>query len=143
MSSRDGSSWFPEPRRKDKPPPSAATLLLGTLLPVVAVAGLVVALTGFRHTSHTAAGKAVSTGQVQITTGPVDSRQAFNDCMRSAGAGGGGRSGFGGGRFGSRPDVNKIRQAYEICRSILQSGAAPSVPLTPTTPTTPAPPPVA
>jgi hypothetical protein len=138
--SRDGSSWFPEPRRKDKPPPSAATLLLGTLLPVVAVAALVVALTGFRHPGHAAAGKTVST--TQVTTGPVDERQAFNDCIRSAGAGGGGRSGFGGGRFGSRPDVNKIRQAYAICRSILSNGPAPTVPLLPTTTTAP-PPPVA
>jgi hypothetical protein len=140
MSSRDGSSWFPAPRRRDKPPPTAATLLLGTLLPVVLVAGLVVALTGFRHPNHPAAGKAVSTGQV--TTGPVDSRQAFNDCMRSAGAGGGGRSGLGG-RFGSRPDVNKFRQAYAICRSVLQNGPARSLPITPATPTTPAAPPVA
>ena len=141
MSSRDGSSWFPEPRRKDKPPPSAAKLLLGTLLPVVAVAGLVVALTGFRHPGNTAAGKTVSTAQV--TTGPVDPRQAFNDCMRSAGAGNRGRrSGFGGGRFSPRPDFNKIRQAYAICRSVLQNGTAPA-PLTPTTSTTPAPPPVA
>jgi hypothetical protein len=141
MSSRDGSSWFPAPRRRDKPPPTAATLLLGTLLPVVLVAGLVVALTGFKHTSHPPAGRAVST---ELTTGPVDSRQAFNDCMRSAGAGGGGRSsGFGGGRFGSRPDANKFRQAYAICRSILQNGAAPTVPITPATPTTPTPPPVA
>jgi hypothetical protein len=141
MSSRDGSSWFPEPRRKDKPPPSAAKLLLGTLLPVVAVAGLVVALTGFRHTNNTPAAKAVSTAQV--TTGPVSSREAFNDCMRSAGAGGGRRSGFGGGRFSPRPDMNKYRQAYAICRSILQSGTAPSGPLTPSTTTAPAPPPVA
>jgi hypothetical protein len=138
--SRDGASWFPEPRRKDKPPPSAATLLLGTLLPVVAVAGLVVALTGFKHPGHQAAGKSVSTGQV--TTGPVDPRQAFNDCMRSAGAGGGRSSGFGG-RFAPRPDFNKIRQAYAICRSVLQNGTAPGAPLTPTTSTTPAPPPVA
>ena len=136
--SRDGASWFPEPRRKDKPPPSAASLLLGTLLPVVLVAGLVVALTGFRHSGHAAAGKTVST--TQVTTGPVDPRQAFNDCMRSAGGGGG--SGFGG-RFGSRPDVNKIRQAFAICRSIVQGGPATTVPLLPTTTTAPAPPPVA
>lgn len=141
MSSRDGSSWFPAPRRRDKPPPTAATLLLGTLLPVVLIAGLVLALTGFRHTNHPAAGKTVSS--TQVTTGPVDSRQAFNDCMRSAGAGGGGRSsGFGGSRF-SRPDVNKFRQAYAICRSVLQNGPAPSIPITPATPTTPAAPPVA
>lgn len=139
MSSRDGSSWFPAPRRRDKPPPTAATLLLGTLLPVVLVAGLVVALTGFKHANHPPAGKAVSTAQ--MTTGPVDSRQAFNDCMRSAGAGGGRGSGFGG-RF-SRPDVNKFRQAYAICRSVLQNGAGSGVPITPATPTTPAPPPVA
>jgi hypothetical protein len=140
VSSRDGSSWFPAPRRRDKPPPTAATLLLGTLLPVVLIAGLVLALTGFKHTNHPAAGKAVST--TQVTTGPVDSRQAFNDCMRSAGAGGGGRSSGFGSRF-SRSDVNKFRQAYAICRSVTQSGSAPSVPITPTTPTTPAAPPVA
>jgi hypothetical protein len=138
--SRDGASWFPEPRRKDKPPPSAATLLLGTLLPVALVAGLVVALTGFRHSGREAAGTTVST--TQVTTGPVDPRQAFNDCMRSAGAGGGGRSGFGG-RFGSRPDINKIRQAFAICRSIQQGGSGTTVPLVPTTTTAPAPPPVA
>jgi len=141
VSSRDGSSWFPEPRRKDKPPPSAAKLLLGTLLPVVALAGLVVALTGFRHTSPTAAGKTVST--VQVTT-DVSPREAFNDCMRSAGAGSRGRSsGFGGGRFAPRPDMNKIRQAFAICRSILQNGTAPTDPSVPITPTTPAAPPVA
>ena len=143
MSSRDGSSWFPEPRRKDKPPPSAAKLLLGTLLPVVAVAGLVVALTGFKHTSPTAAGKTVSTAQVTTDVSP---RQAFNDCMRSAGAGAGSRgrsSGFGGGRFAPRPDMNKIRQAFAICRSILQNSAAPTTPDVPFTPTTPAAPPVA
>ena len=142
MSSRDGSSWFPEPRRRDKPPPSAAKLLLGTLLPVVAVAGLVVALTGFRHTSPTAAGKTtVSTAQVTTDVSP---REAFNDCMRSAGAGSRGRSsGFGGGRFAPRPDMNKIRQAFAICRSILQNGTAPTDPSVPITPTTPAAPPVA
>jgi hypothetical protein len=141
VSSRDGSSWFPEPRRRDKPPPSAAKLLLGTLLPVVALAGLVVALTGFRHTSPTAAGKTVSTAQV---TTDVSSRQAFNDCMRSAGAGSRGRSsGFGGGRFAPRPDMIKIRQAFAICRSILQNGTAPTAPGVPFTPTTPAAPPVA
>jgi hypothetical protein len=139
--SRDGASWFPEPRRKDKPPPSAAALLLGTLLPVVAVAGLVVALTGFRHPSHQAAG---SVSTAQVTTGPVDARQAFNDCMKSAGAGGGGRrSGLGGGRFSPRPDFNKIRQAYAICRSILSNGPGTTVPLLPTTTTAPPPPPVA
>ena len=139
--SRDGTSWFPEPRRKDKPPPSAATLLLGTLLPVVVVAGIVVALTGFRHPSHAAAGKTVST--TQVTIGPDDARQAFNDCMRSAGAGGGGGSGLGGGRFGARPDVNKIRAAYAICRSVLQNGPGTTVPIFPTTTTAPPPPPVA
>jgi hypothetical protein len=115
--------------------------LLGTLLPVLAVAGLVVALTGFKHTSHTTVGKTVSTAQV---TTDVSSRQAFNDCMRSAGAGSRGRSsGFGGGRFAPRPDMNKIRQAFAICRSILQNGTAPTAPGVPFTPTTPAAPPVA
>jgi len=139
VSSSEGSNWFPEPRRKQKPPPPASKLLLGTLLPVLAVVGIVVALTGFRNSGHTAAGPAVTT--TQVTTVPVDPRQAFNDCMRSAGAGG--RSSGIGGRFGSRPNANRFRQAFEICRSILRSGTAPGAPLTPSATTAPAPPPVA
>jgi hypothetical protein len=110
-----------------KPPPPASKLLLGTLLPILAVVGIVLAITGFRHSDTKAAGPAVSTAQV--TTGPVDPRQAFDDCMRNAGVSRGSRVG----RFGSRPNLQKFRQAFEICRSITQNGAAPSVPIAPTT----------
>ena len=103
-------------------------MLLGTLLPVLAVVGLVLAITGFRHSDTKAAAPAVTTAKV--TTGPVDPRQAFNDCMRNAGVS---RSSGVGGRFGSRPNLQKFRQAFEICRSITQTGAAPSVPVAPTT----------
>lgn len=136
--SRDGANWFPQPLPKNKPPASAATLLFGTFLVVVTGVGIVIALMHYGHTSHPAAGKTTST--TQVSTGPVDPRQAFNDCMRSAGAGG--SSGFGGGRFGRRPS-DKFRQAVEICRSILQGGPAATVPLIPPAKTTPAPPPVA
>jgi hypothetical protein len=103
--------------------------LLGTLLPILAVVGIVLAITGFRHSDTKAAGQAVSVSTVQVTTGPVDPRQAFDDCMRNAGVSRGSRVG----RFGSRPNLQKFRQAFEICRSITQNGAAPSVPIAPTT----------
>ncbi len=138
MSSRwDDPNWWPAPRRQQKPPPSASKLLFGTLLPVVAVAGLLIALTGFKHSGHQAQGSA-ATAAHQVVTGPVDPRQAFEECMRSAGAGGGSR--FGGGRFGGGPS-QKFRQAFEVCRSLLQSSGVPLTPL-PTT-TAPIVPPVA
>jgi hypothetical protein len=139
VSSRwDDPSWWPKPRRRDKPPPSATKLFVGTLLPIFAIAGLVIALTGFKH-SEKPTGRAAVTHQT--TTGPVDPREAFRECMQSAGAGsrrGGSRFG---GRFGggARGPSEKYMQAFAVCRSLLQTGSAPPPPAS----TGPATPPVA
>ena len=124
-------NWWPAPRRPPKPPPSASKIVLGTLLPIAAIAGLVIALTGFRHSDNATHGR--TKAPAAVTTGPVDARQAFEDCMRSAV--GSRPSGFG--RFGgpSRDQIQKEQAAFAVCRTILQGGA-PSAPTT-TAPTAP------
>jgi hypothetical protein len=132
----DDPNWWPARRKPQKPPPSASKLVLGTLLPIVAVAGLVIAATGFRHSGHTAQGTTAPVSATQgVTTAPADPQQAFEDCMRSAGVGH--RSGFG--RFGgpSRDEVQKLQAAVAVCRSILQGGNAPTAPPATTGPVTP------
>jgi hypothetical protein len=133
VSSRwDDPNWWPKPRRQDKPPTSAAKLFIGTLLPVLAIAGLLIGLSGFKHSGHTASLASTTAVTQERSAGSLDRQAAFEQCVRSAG--GGGRSGFGGGRFGGGPS-QQFRQAVAVCRSLLQPSApAPPVSTGPITP---------
>ena len=126
-------NWWPQPPPKPLKAPSAAKLVFGTLVPAVAVVGAVVWMSGFGHSGH----KAKSAAPLAVTVGAAaeGSRQAFFECMRSAGAGSRSR---GGGRFGGGGPSKDFRSALDVCRSLLQPGqSGPVAP--PRTGTTPAP----
>jgi len=125
------TSWFPKPRAKPVPkPPSMTRLLAGTLLPVVAIAGVVVALS----TSHSHAPSKTSSKAAAVTTGPqnavnvaAERRAAFEACLKNMGVGGGGGRGFGG-RFGGfgGGSASKLRQAFDICNTLAQEAGSPA-----------------
>jgi hypothetical protein len=120
MASRwDDPSWWPKPRPPKPPTNEQVVLALG--MPFIAAAIALVLFLNARDSPHkpTAAGKAAA-AQVTTTTSADDSRrQAFQECMKSAGAGSGGFQPRG--RFGGGPS-QKFREAYEVCRGLLQSG---------------------
>lgn len=124
------TSWFPKPRPKPVPkPPSMNRLLVGTLLPVVAIAGIIVALSSSHSHPSTKTGptSTLTSRQQSAADQAASQRAAFESCMKSMGAGGGGgRGGFG--RFGggvSRSAINKLRQAQAACEAILNPSQAP------------------
>jgi len=127
------TSWFPKPRPKPVPkPPPMSRLLVGTLLPVVAIAGLIVALSSSHSHQGTKTGttSTLSGRQQSAANAAASERAAFDSCMKSMGAGGGGRGGFG--RFGGgvsrsamQNQLNKLRQAQAACNAILNGGPAP------------------
>jgi hypothetical protein len=125
------SSWFPTPPPKPLKAPSATTLLLGTILPAVAVVGAVVALATVGHSSHKAKPKATAPVAARLAAAEQSRRQAFADCMKNMGAGSGSGSGLRlAGRFGGGGPSKHFRAAFGVCRSLVSSGslrpAAPS-----------------
>jgi hypothetical protein len=91
-------------------------LVCGVLLPVIAIAGLVVALSSSK--SH-ASQKAVA--HTTTLSARDQARQAYDECMKSMGAS---RPPRGGGRFGggfSSSSFNKFRQASSVCSTVLRN----------------------
>jgi hypothetical protein len=118
MASRwDDPNWWPKPR--EPKPPTNEQVVVAFALPFLAVGIAVLLFLSARHSGHKpgTAGKAPA---VQVTTTSVEEsrREAFQDCMKSAG---GGSAFQPRGRFGGRPS-EKVRDAFELCRSLLQSG---------------------
>ena len=109
------SSWFPQPPPKPLKATSAATLLFACVIFAVAVAGAVFWLTD-NQSGKKAEPVAAAAAAVTASPGVQGTRQAFADCMRSMGAG----SGFQGrGRFSRGPSKN-YRDAFAVCRSLVQ-----------------------
>jgi hypothetical protein len=140
MASRwDDPSWWPKPRPPKPPTNEQVVLALG--LPFIAVGVALLLFLNARHSGHKPSAAAGRTAAAQVTTttsAEESSRQAFQDCMKSAGAGSGGFQPRG--RFGRGGPSEKFREAYEVCRGLLQSGN-PSAP--PPKAAKPAAPPVA
>ena len=138
MSSRwEDPNWWPTPIPQK--PPSTAKVVIGILVPVVAVVAAAVAIVVLQHSGGKpkAAGAASPAGAV-ASNAQVDRRAAFDQCMKSMGAGS--RSSFGGrGRFGGGGPSRSFRNAFVLCRSLLQSGGPPPGPLPATTATPEAP----
>jgi uncharacterized membrane protein YgcG len=137
MSSRwEDPNWWPTPIPPK--PPSTAKVVIGILVPVVAVAAAVLAILVLQHSGgKPIAAKAAAPAGALASSSRVDRRAAFDQCMKSMGAGSG--SGFrGGGRFGGgRGPSQSFRNALAVCRSLLQTGGLSPQPL-PTTTATPA-----
>jgi hypothetical protein len=115
------SDWFPTPPPKPLQAASTAKLALGALLVVLLIAGAAVALSTVGHSSPaaTTTPPAVPTAPVPATPTAASRRAAFEDCLKGMGAG----SAPGVGRFGRGGPSQSFRDAYDVCRSLLQSGA--------------------
>jgi hypothetical protein len=139
MSSRwEDPNWWPKPIPQK--PPSTAKVVVGILAPVVAVAVAALTILVLQHSGgKPKAAKAASLAGAVASDSQVDRRAAFNQCMKSMGAGS--RSSFGGrGRFGGGGGPSRsFRDAFAVCRSLLQSGGLSPGPLPATTPTPAAP----
>jgi hypothetical protein len=104
-------SWFPTPPPKPLKAPSAAKLVFGTIAPAVAVVGAIVWMSS-GHSGHKATA-ASAPAAVAVTAAAQDRREAFRECMRSLGGG----------------SSKSLRNAFEVCHSLLRS--APATPVAP------------
>lgn len=119
--SSSGPGWFPTPPPKPLQAPSAAKVGLGVLVVVLAVAAGGVALSSIGHSNRDAITTSIAvTGATNgvATPSSEDRRQAFDDCMKSMGAG----SPAPRTRFGGGPSQH-FRDAFGVCRSLLRTGA--------------------
>jgi hypothetical protein len=114
------SDWFPTPPPKPLQAASATKVAFGALLIVLAVAGAAVALSA-GHSSPKMIPGTAPTAPVPATApaSAADRRAAFDDCMKGMGAGSGPTQG----RFGRSAPSQSFRDAFAVCRSLLQSGA--------------------
>jgi hypothetical protein len=139
MSSRwEDPNWWPTPTPPK--PPSTAKVVIGILVPVAAVAVAALAVVVLQHSGgKPTAAKAASPAGALASNSREDRRAAFDQCMKSMGAGSGsgfrGRGGFGGGGGPSE----SFRNAFAVCRSLLQTGGLSPGPLHTTTATPAAP----
>ena len=121
--------WWPTPPPKPLEAPSAAKLVFGTILPAVAVVGAVVALSTIGHSGHKPKAKEAPAAATPVGATEQSRRQAFADCMKSMGAGSGFR---GGGRLGRGGPSKSFRTAFDVCRSLVATGAPAPVAPAPT-----------
>jgi len=122
--------WWPTPPPKPLKAPSAAKLVVG-IFPGIVVVGAVVALSTIGHSGDKAKPKATAAAAATSVGETARSRQeAFTDCMKTMGAGGGFR---GGGRFGGGGPSKRFRTAFQVCRSLVSRGPAPAAPAPRTT----------
>jgi len=137
MSSRwEDPNWWPTP--VPQKPPSTAKVAIGILIPLAAVGAAAAAIIVLQHSGgKPKAAKGAAPAGAVASNAQVDRRAAFDQCMKSMGAGS--RSSFGGGgRFGGgRGPSRSFRDAFAVCRSLIQSGGLSPGPL-PTTTATPA-----
>jgi hypothetical protein len=124
-------NWWPTP--PPERPASVSKIMIGTVLPLLAIIGAVAAVLTFDHKGSDAAGPvpagAVTAQTRTVSRGEGDRRAAFAECLRSV-AGSGGNSV--GGRFGRTGPSAQFRRAVDVCRSLLQPNAAPAAPPAPT-----------
>jgi hypothetical protein len=132
-------SWWPTP--PPQPAPSASKLVSGFVLPVAVAAAVVLALTALgRSGNHERAPSAAAPVAQHVPaarsapSAQARYREAFRDCLRSAGGGGGASPALS--RFGGGPST-RLREAYAICRSVLDPRGVAPAPSTPRTPTPP------
>jgi len=113
------SEWFPTPPPKPLKAPSAAKLVFGTLVPAVAIVGAIVWMSTIGHSGHKAtAAVAPAAAPPAVSAAAQDRRRAFSECMRSLGGGSGFRAR---GRFGGGGPSKGFRDAFALCRSLLQT----------------------
>jgi hypothetical protein len=114
-------NWWPTPPPKPPKAPSEMKLVFGTLVAALVVVGAFVALSGFGHSGHKAKTAAAAAPAAPVAVGVdaarAERRQALQQCLKSMGAGSGPR---GGGRFGGGGPSKSFRNAYDVCRSLLQ-----------------------
>jgi hypothetical protein len=125
-------SWWPTP--PPRPAPSASKLVTGFIVPVVVAAGLVLVLTALGRSGNHAQSPSAAAPAAQhvpaVKSAPSAQarfRETFRECVRSAG-GGGTASPFRS-RFGGGPST-RLREAYAICRSVLDPHAVAPAPAT-------------
>jgi hypothetical protein len=107
------TSWFPKPRPKPLAKPVSMTwFLLGTILPVVGIAGLVIALSSSHGHSKAGSSTAVTSTASGLAAREQSARAAFASCMQSMGYGGHAHFGT------SRSAFEKFREAQEACTSL-------------------------
>lgn len=127
MSSRfSNPDWWPTPPPKPLKAPSVAQLVFGTLVPALAVVGVVVGISTFGGSGPTTTTTAAGPVALGIGSARDDRRQAFRECMKNMGAGSGTR---GSGRFGGGGPSKNFRDVFSVCRSLVETGGpAPVVP---------------
>jgi hypothetical protein len=118
-------SWWPTPP-PERPAP-VSKIMVGTVVPVLAIVGAVAAVLTLGHGDR--ASTPVPTGAVTAETrtvsqGEAEQRAAFTECMRGAGGSGGSVRG----RFGRTGPSSQYRRAFDVCRSLLRPDAAPQPP---------------
>jgi hypothetical protein len=122
------ASRFSDPNWWPTPPPQrplpVSKIVVGTVLPVLAVVGAVAAMLTLGHKGS--ASTPVPAGAVTAETRTVspseaDRRAALTECMSSAGDSGGSVRG----RFGRTGPSEQYRRAFDVCRSLLEPSAAP------------------
>jgi hypothetical protein len=164
-------AWWPKPPPQPPKPISVRKIVVGTILPIIAlIVGAVIVFTQHSSSSHSSSTQSIAAwnaclkahgftpGQTATDTNTARSaeracqgnlppgtqvatfaagnspEEQFNDCMRSATAG------IPRGRFSSAAR-DAIRNAYEVCQTLVQGGG--SSQLEPTTTTAPSAPPAA
>lgn len=126
-------SWFPTPPPKPLKATSATVLVFGALIGIVAVIAIV-AVVAFGQSDKPATPAATTTVLPAGATSPAESRQAaFEQCMKGMDAG---SAGGGVGRFRRGPSQS-FRDAFAVCRSLLQTGSLDPVSPQPTGTTAP------
>ena len=112
-------NWWPTPPPKPLQAPSALKILLVVLLAAAVGGGIYASmrLTG-SSPSHTTTVSDTPASVVRSGAG-ADDRRAMAQCLQSVGGGGGART-----RFGSGPSKS-AREAFAVCRSLLQPGRVP------------------
>jgi hypothetical protein len=116
-------NWWPTPPPKPLRAPSAAKILLVVLLAAAGGGGIYAAtrLSPSHSPSHTATVPAAPAPDVRVGAAAQDDREAMRQCLRSLGAGSG--SAFGS-RFGGGGPARGEREAFAVCRSLLQPDRA-------------------
>lgn len=109
-------NWWPTPPPKPLQAPSALKIVLVVLLAAAVGGGIYASMRLWHPSSHTPPVSGTPARIVPAGAGG-DDRRAMAQCLQSVG--GGGRT-----RFGSGPSRG-ARDAFAVCRSLLQPGRVP------------------
>ena len=122
------ASWFPTPPRKRPEDLADSTrLFTGGMLAVVAIVAIALAISSSHsHANHATTPAATTTTGAQGRQALAEERRAeFESCLKNMGVSiGGPRSGF------DRGSLDKERQAFSVCNSVL-GGSSPLQPPVP------------